>query len=264
MTVPQRVFLPVTYCNHKRLHQAFDLLPALDSAAQADTKSKASDAFHAWIVLAILGRAMAGPPPPKGYKDRRTRENTCFLSIQAISNQCKRSPATVRRALDHLLDWGFITKSWVCPEQRNIGSHLEIKHANCRYHLVEELWNPTILPDEDPEVADGDEDGNEEGMEDRIEVSEAAVDIFYRVKESPHCGDDLQRVFEDVNRCDEFCAAVDGMKARKFSYTEIEEVLLFALQNSKYQRLLVQSRSFTTQIGKHFPSWLEAMNKEQR
>jgi hypothetical protein len=130
------------YYNMHRVYQATFLLPLLQQASLKDTQKlgrrdcRDHRVLNAHRVLEVLGRRMASPPDPKAKLKRRpsTITDTCYPSLTMICWDTCLSDSTVREALGHLIEWGFITKTHDPGYVPHKGKHLPV-YDHCRYWL---------------------------------------------------------------------------------------------------------------------------------
>jgi DNA-binding MarR family transcriptional regulator len=109
-------------------------------------------------VLRVLAVRMAREPKPdsKIKRNRLTITDTCFPKLATICEESILSDSSVRRALDNLIDFDYITKSKIPGRNLRKGNNPN-KYENNRYHLVPELWDAAFTPKDKVNAAAGDE-----------------------------------------------------------------------------------------------------------
>jgi DNA-binding MarR family transcriptional regulator len=118
--------------NAHRLYQAIHLRPYL---------LKADLGLYEHRVLEVLAVRMARRTNP----GKLTVMDTCFPSLETIADEAICNERTVRRALDKLIDAGFLTKSKI-PARKRHTSDARNKYESNRYHVVPEVWDQVESP----------------------------------------------------------------------------------------------------------------------
>jgi DNA-binding MarR family transcriptional regulator len=120
------------YLNGNRLYQAISLRESLQTDGMGATEHR---------VLEVLARMMASRTVPGTL----TVIDTCFPSLDTLAMETLFVEKTVRKAIDKLVDLGYITKSVIpgrCLGKRGYKS----KYAGRRYHLVPGKWDVIQSP----------------------------------------------------------------------------------------------------------------------
>jgi Helix-turn-helix domain len=136
------------YINAHRVYQAMFLLPLLQQAACAGSdkpdksyrEHRDHRVLHAHRVLEVLGRRMASAAKPGVKRKLSTITDTCYPSIATICRETYLSDSTVRDALDNLIAWGFIRKTFMPGFPEHKGRHKPV-YEHCRYWVVPEMWD---------------------------------------------------------------------------------------------------------------------------
>ena len=99
-------------------------------------------------VLRVLAAAMAN----QTIEGRLTVKDTTFLSLKTLARRSHCSESSVRRAIQDLINDGFLTKSHIQgrklrgrPGKTDEAGH-NGQFDNCRYHLVTKVWDAIPVP----------------------------------------------------------------------------------------------------------------------
>lgn len=275
------------YANSHRWRQATFLLPHIIQASLTTSErpknSKNHDALHAHRVLQLLGRMMATPEAPDAKKKRpaETITDTCFPSIQHVCRETLLSGSSVRRALGHLIAWGFITKTRIPGYPVHQGKYESI-YDHCRYWVVPEVWDvvdtsysassgkqrtqtkdrvsaPVATP-EDQAVADTlDEAPNTEFRNKRPTEEQEVVDSIH-VSLRDTFGDHPSYAHKDAKTIMGSC--VEDMIRQAGSAVRCRIVLKETVNNQQIVESIRRSKNLGGYLKKCFPDWKHKFQDE--